>query len=110
MKAPETLLDIDGYPTEEWLQFIKEYNPDNTHISVFLEALEEGWHFGSWGFKLKRKYKGVRKLELHTGGWSGNEEIINEILSNIYLSHFSMIYAKWTAGGHYYFEIKHYEK
>jgi len=34
----------------------------------FLNILADGWHFYDWGFKLGRKYKGVRKLELHTGG------------------------------------------
>ena len=104
----DTLLDRDGYPTTEWLQFIKDYNPDESlPVMRFVEfVLVDGWHLPDWGFKLHKRYKGVHKLELHTGGWSGNEETIDAILSNIHLTHFWMRYVKWTCGGHYYFEIK----
>ena len=102
---PEILLNNDGYPTDEYLKFIEEYTPDKMPIMDFVEVLREGWYFDDWGFKLKRKYRDVRKLELHTGGWSGNEDIIEAIISNIYLTHFSMMYIKWYAGGHFYFEI-----
>jgi len=97
------LLDCNGYPTSEFLKFIKDYK--TMPIMEFLEILRDGWHFRDNGFRLKRKYKGKRKLELHTGGWSGNEETISSILSNTYLTHFKMRYVRWEAGGHYYFEI-----
>jgi len=105
MKTPETLLDINGYPTEEYLQFIRDYTPELMPIMDFVAILQHGWYFDDWGFRLHRKYAGKRKLELHTGGWSGNEEIISAIKSNIYLTHFSMQYVKWYTGGHFYFEI-----
>jgi hypothetical protein len=103
---PSNLLDDEGYPTNEFLQFIKEYEPETMLIMEFIDVLKDGWYFGDWGFKLGRKYKGIRKLQLHTGGWSGNETTINEILGNFWLTHFYMKYVKWHAGGHYYFEIK----
>lgn len=101
-------LDDHGYPTAEWLQFIKEYAPDESLPLIrFIDmVLIDRWWMPDWGFKLHRAYRGVRKLELHTGGWSGNEETIEAILSNMHLTHFSMRYVKWTTGGHYYFEIK----
>ena len=106
-KLPEYLLDREGYPTDEWLQFIKDYKPDESlPILTFIrEFLINGWWMSDWGIKIHRQYKKIIKLELHTGGWSGNEDIIEAILSNIYLTHFSMKYIKWLAGGHYYFEI-----
>ena len=102
---PYTLLDEDGYPTEEYLTFIKNYIPDESlTILQFIEnVLPEGWWTPDWGVKLS---KNKRKLELHTGGWSGNEEIIGAIRSNIYLTNFHMSYAMWKAGGHHYFDIK----
>ena len=103
---PTELLDFDGYPTDEFLQFIRDYTPDKMPILVFIDILAEGWYFGDWGFRLRRIYKGKRKLELHTGGWSGNEETIEAVLSNVYLTHFTMSYEKWYTGGHYYFEIR----
>ena len=97
-------LDSDGYPTEEYLRFIKDYD-GKTAIMEFVAVLMTGWWAGDWGFVLHRKHKGVRKLELHTGGWSGNADVIQAILSNIFLTHFNMRYKMWKTGGHYYFEI-----
>jgi len=106
-KLPDRLLDDDGYPTKGWLEFIRQYKPDESlPIESFVEhVLPDGWWMPDWGYELHRKYKGKRKLELHTGGWSGNEEVIREILGNFNLTHFKMRYTKWYAGGHYYFEI-----
>jgi hypothetical protein len=105
-KIPNTTLDDEGYPTEEFLNFIRIYNGKTIPILDFVEILSDGWHHRDWGFILHRKYKGIIKLELHTGGWSGNEETIEVIKSNMYLTHFAMKYVKWHTGGHYYFEIK----
>ncbi len=107
LKIPEILLDDEGYPTDEYIAFIKGYTSKTMPIINFvLDILQDNWQYGEWGFKLGRVYKGVRKLELHTGGWSGNEEIIAAITSNIWLTAFKMKYVKWYTGGHYYFEIR----
>jgi len=104
---PNHALDNNGYPTEELLEFIKSYEPDESlSILNFVElVLKDVWHLSDWGFKLHRKYKGKRKLELHTGGWSGNEDIIKAIKQNMQLTHFKMRLLEWKAGGHYTFEI-----
>ena len=99
-----TLLDNEGYPTEEWLEYIKNFT--NGDIHEFISLLTDSWWMNSYGVVLKRKYKGKQKLELHTLGWSGNEELINAIISNDYLTHFYMRYVMWRTGGYYYFEIK----
>jgi len=105
MNIPE-LLDKDGYPTDEFLQFIRDYKPSQMPIMEFIELIRESWWHNEWGVVLKREYKGSRMLQLHTGGWSGNESIIDAILSNIYLTQFAMRYIMWTRGGHYCFKIK----
>ena len=104
---PDVLLDVNGYPTEEWLEFIRNYIPDNSLplLKFVSEILPYGWYMADWGFVLHRKYKGKIKLELHTGGWSGNEEVISAILSNKWLTHFKMQYVMRKAGGQYYCEI-----
>jgi hypothetical protein len=104
---PEQLLDNNGYPTDEWLDFIKNYKPSESLplIKFVSDFLRYGWWMHEWGFVLHRKYNGKRRLELHTGGWSGNEEIIDAIKSNMWLTHFQMRYVMWETGGHYYFEI-----
>lgn len=103
-----SFLDVYGYPTDEWIYFLKNYVPDDSLTLIkFVEILlPKGWYMSEWGYRLHRKYKGRRRLELHTGGWSGNEEIIQTILSNIHLTHFDMQYVMWKVGGHYYFQIK----
>ena len=102
---PSVILDKDGYPTDEFLDFIRNYTHETMHILNFIEILCEGWYHGDWGYKLHRKYAGKRKFELHTGGWSGNEDTISALISNIWLTHFKMKYVRWETGGHYYFEI-----
>ncbi|HBE41221.1 MAG TPA: hypothetical protein DDW27_08465 [Bacteroidales bacterium] len=110
MNVPDTLLDIGGYPTDEYLEFIRDYEPKQMPVFEFVDTiLRNGWYFDDWGFVLHRKYKGKRKLELHTGGWSGNEEIIDVILSNMYLTYFEMRYVMWRVGGHYYFDLSEYK-
>lgn len=108
MILPITLLDDEGYPTDEWLGFLRNYKPSETlPIEEFVtDVLRQGWWMPEWGFKLHKKYRGRKKLELHTGGWSGNEEVIEAIKSNIWLAGFSMRYEKWNMGGHFYFSIK----
>ena len=78
---PRQLLDEEGYPTDEYLQFIRDYKPDESlPLMKFLdEFIYPTWNYQDWGFKWHRKYNGKRKLEFHTGGWSGNESIINAI-------------------------------
>lgn len=100
---PEVLLDMDGYPTDEYLQFIKEYTSDTMPIIDFIHIMLDGWHYNRYTFK--RQYKGKRKLVLHTSGWTGNEDTISAILSNIWLTRFKMKYVQWRVGGNYYFEI-----
>lgn len=56
----------------------------------------------SWGVERIHKSP-VINLELHTGGWSGNEVIISALLQNRMF--ITMWYKKWERGGHYYFEI-----
>lgn len=103
----EDLLDSEGYPTEGLLEYIRAYRPsDEVPILAFLhDVIEPAWWMPDFGFKLSGKYRGKRELELHTGGWSGNEDIIRAMLSNIHLVAGHMKHTARQAGGHYYFEI-----
>lgn len=105
MKFTGELLDKDGYPTDEYLKFIRDFKENTMPIMDFIKLVCENWHHGDIGYSLY-KCKGKHKFTLHTLGWSGNEEIIREIINNIYLTHCYMKYYQWRIGGHYYFEIK----
>lgn len=68
----------------------------------FLDFLCEEWHWSNY-FVLKGK--NVLRLELHTGGWSGNEDIIEELHSTNKHMFWLFHWQKSKRGGHYYFKI-----
>lgn len=110
---PKTLKDADGYPTQEALDYLMNWwygekdgvwyegefailNKENiAALGVYLNKI---WHFADWGFKFNDIFK---KMELHTGGWGGNELIMT------YLEPTWMHRQFWSVkkkGGHYYYE------
>lgn len=104
-KAPDYLHDANGYPTEEWLDYIRNYQPDESvPLTLFIDFLRDGWWMPDWGFHVTRKYKGECKLKLSTGGWSGNSEVIDALMSNIILMAHLRFVSKY-AGGHYTFKF-----
>jgi hypothetical protein len=105
ISLPNIFIDTEGYPSEEYLQFIRDFKIDTMPILDFVHMVCENWNHGSMGYKLSKKYKGRHKLVLRTLGWSGNEEVINEITNNLVLTNYLMIFVQWKIGGHYYFEI-----
>ena len=90
------------YPSEKELKTIKEWDVLKKPVADLLEFIKSIWWTPDWGFKLKGKE--VLRLELHTGGWSGNEDIIRALQDN--LMFFTLYWQKTYRGGHYYFEIR----
>lgn len=101
-----TYLDENGYPTADYINLIKDFDCEKMSIHEMVDIIWGNWYFGSWGAIKRKKINGKRKLELHTGGWGGNEEIVGAITSNFHLTHFELKYVMWKTGGHYYFEFK----
>lgn len=94
----------DGYPTEKELKILKKLAGKHmwevgTALN-FLDFLQGIWWEPGWGFKLTGKK--VLRLELHTAGWSGNEDIINTIHGTVF---WMMYWQMSRRGGHYYFRI-----
>lgn len=87
----------DGYPTEEELDYIKNYDLIQGNVKELLDYIEERWWMSDWGFHLTGKR--VLRLQLSTGGWSGNESIIDALQSNFVF--WSMYWRKTVRGGHY---------
>lgn len=109
---PDELFDKDGYPTPEALDYIKNWsiiwgvNEDMTKCGKYFGTEENYDHLIDYLKALWCYSDGVvywnGLLELHTMGWSGNEEIIAELKkTNLWLLKFSA----HQAGGHYYFKI-----
>ena len=102
MEYPQSYLDDEGYPTDELLDWIKDYDIIESGLEPLLEIIEDTWNWPDWGIVRKRAYDGKFSYEMHTGGWSGNESIMQSLRSNMY---FYMWWVKSTAGGHHYFRF-----
>lgn len=106
-KIPDIKLDDNADPTKELLEFIRTYIPDEFFpISKFLEVLKEVWWIPESQIEVTIDSEQNMELILHTGGWGGNESIINAILDNMYLTYGAMLYYQWNVGGHYRFKVK----
>lgn len=96
------------YPTAKQLKTIRKWDY-RLGFKSLMEYVESVWWSPSWGFKLysgrdhlsKRR---VTKLQLHTGGWSGNESIIDALQRNWIF--WALCFYHHRVGGHYQFEIK----
>lgn len=66
----------------------------------FIEVINDHWWNPEWGIK-ERGVKVVH-LELHTGGYSDNEQLINELQNTDF---WRLYWVKTERGGHYYFKI-----
>lgn len=94
----------DEYPDEADLERIKQW--DYSDIRGLLDFIQSIWWMPDWGFQLKGKK--VLRLSLHTGGWSGNESLI-EAFQNNYVA-WSLGWEKTLRGGHFYFKFRPLKK
>lgn len=96
------MLDENGYPDEVSLKAIEEWDILKQGVQGLLNLVEENTHTPDWSIFIKGKK--VLRFEYHTGGWSGNEDIISALRRNILF--WPLFWEKSTKGGHYYFKIK----
>ena len=93
------------YPTSEELQKIRDW--DYTDVNGLIEYLKEIWHWKDWITDTidmdEVTNEEVRIIECHTGGWSGNEDIIESLHNNMIFWVFYWIESR--RGGHYKFHI-----
>jgi len=94
--------DEDGYPTEELLEYIKSY------------SYTDGWKplmdlvYAEWSYDFPYRAITVEEdhfvYELSTGGWSGNESLVDALKEN----HMFWIINWYSSrrGGHYVFKIR----
>ena len=96
------MLDENGYPDEASLKAIEEWDILKQGVQGLLDLVEENTHLADWSISIAGKR--VIRFEYHTGGWSGNEDVISALRRNILF--FAVFWQKSTRGGHYYFKIK----
>lgn len=102
--------DQDGYPSQLALSLIEEANPLEKNPKDLMGFIKNLWQYNDWGWKEKEssefRHKEGILYSLSTGGWSGNESLINALRSN--KNHFWSFYWKEShKGGHYKFFIPH---
>ena len=90
--------DIDGYPTKKELEKIKKW--DFKDPMGLMNHVEELWNYPD---RFVLTGKRVLRLYLSTGGWSGNESIIEALQQNPF---WYFYWQKSQRGGHYWFKIK----
>ena len=97
----ENFVDDDGYPTDIALERITNWNHGDgwTELMQFIQSI---WWASDWGFRVEENV-GKLKYNLSTGGWSGNESIVQAMQRN-YLF-WSLTWIQSRRGGHYIFEI-----
>lgn len=108
---PTELMDEDGYPTQEALDYIKNWSIIYAQDG---KTFKTGMYFGKdkydelieyiktiWVYNNAIVYEDGL-LEIHTYGWSGNEDIIDELKkTDLWL----IKHRVTQSGGHFYFEI-----
>ena len=95
------MLDNDNYPDEKSLKAIEKWDIIKDEVQGLLDLVEENTYTPDWSFSVKGKR--ILRFEYHTGGWSGNEDVISALERNPLF--FALFWKKSTRGGHYYFRI-----
>lgn len=89
--------DDDRYPTEENLERIKTW-PHGGDYAELMDYVRGCWWMPSWGWK-----QDGRTYRLATGGWSGNEDLINAMSENAVF--WSLCWLSARRGGGYDFKL-----
>jgi len=104
----EEHLDENGYPTEAALEIVRIWHWSEAR--GWFDFIKSIWHMSSWGWRESEadheyiKDKKVHLYNISTGGWSGNESIIDEMRKTNMLWHLNWV--QWRRGGHFIFELK----
>jgi hypothetical protein len=95
------LLDDDGYPTDEFLEKIKTWDYKDGFDELLEFAMEGHIYPNYWS---REKIDGKSVWKISTGGWSGNESIIQALKQNAIF--WMVCWVQSRRGGHYIFECK----
>lgn len=89
----------DDYPTEEELRRIETW--DHADPEGWMMFIKSVWHMPDWGWS-ESEEGGKRLWSISTGGWSGNEDIVESMSANLAL--WGTMWVQSRRGGHYQFE------
>ena len=100
IKDIDHFLDDEQYPSDEFIDAIAHCKPED--YNFMLEKIEQHWRFANY-FTKKKDEEGVIRIEMITGGWSGNESIIKALRKNS--AWWACFWELSTRGGRHCFEI-----
>ena len=89
-------MDKDGYPDDAELEQIRTWDVKDSLGLV--EFLCERWRYSEY-FTFDPS---AGTLELHTAGWSGNEDLVSALHANTLF--WTLYWQMDKRGGHYYFD------
>lgn len=100
----------DGYPTDAALDALRNFDFDYRAAALLLvhdlvEMKDCGISCMSVAVSNGRDRfdrAAIKRIEFHTGGWSGAEDLIDALLGHFWIRHF---HTRWERGGHFYFEV-----
>ena len=103
----------EGYPAESWIdkfealdRFAIDFNDAAVFLVCDLAAIADTISCVSVSVEDGKdelfRDEPVKRIEYHTGGWSGAEDLISAMLGQFWIGHF---HTRWERGGHFYFEV-----
>ena len=93
--------DHDGYPTEAELNIIRNWQPAKSYNDL-MEYVQELWYYPN--YFMETEIEGNTFYVFHTGGWSGNESLIEALQSNLLF--WVVCWYQSTVGGHFTFQVQ----
>ena len=87
--------------------FIEDFNPFTDDVADFLLRCRDEFneHYGRW---MQTSYLDTEdphiEVDIRTGGWSENEDVVAAMLRNTYIS--AMFYESWQRGGQHVFRFE----
>lgn len=106
-------MGTDPYPTEAELRRIRRWHWDDG-FDALMDYVRSLWWMPDWGWHetgrrpaeiSKWKHKpGQRYYDISTGGWSGNESLIDAMQANKNLF-WAVCWERSRVGGHYLFAV-----
>jgi len=101
-------LDEDGYPTEEAIKRIAEWDYKEGWLP-FMQFIRDLWAYADWGWEQERKADDIHEypgteFRISTAGWSGNESLIGAMQQNRMFWAFNWVQSR--RGGHFIFFVR----
>lgn len=93
----------DGYPTEDFLSWIRAYDVLKLGPWGLIRSLQAEWKYPEY----IRWHPKTRTLKISTGGWSGHESIMQALCENAMF--FPIYWRATVSGGHHTFRIRKIE-